>query len=485
MREFKYIWIIGLIITFLIVVTPIALLVAGEDEPTDDPWDNVPQRLAHTDHTNLITGTLQTGHDVTRVCLECHEDAGQEMLQTVHFTWETEPILLPGRNEPVTIGKKNQLNNFCIGIEGNWKKCTSCHAGYSWSDNTYDFTNEANVDCLVCHADRNIYAKGDYGNPAEGVDLLAAAQSVASPTRQNCGSCHFNGGGGNAVKHGDLDESLYFPDDNIDVHMGRLDFVCTDCHQTENHNIQGYMMSASPYEHDAVACTDCHTGTIHSDERINVHLEAVACQTCHIPEGAVRDATKMDWDWSTAGQDLPIDDPHVYLKIKGSFVYEDRFTPTYAWFNGDSIRYIKGDLIDPTQSTLISAPIGQITDPKAQIWPFKVHNGNQPYDMVYNYLLIPNTAGEGGFWSEFDWDQAFRTNVVNSGLEYSGQFGFAPTEMYWTQTHMVQPKEDALQCNDCHGENGRMDWLALGYFGDPLRWGGRAQQVGLETVSNP
>ena len=44
---------------------------------------------------------------------------------------------------------------------------------------------------------------------------------------------------------------------------------------------------------------------------------------------------------------------------------------------------------------------------------------------------------------------------------------------------MVVPKEEALQCNDCHGENGRMDWEALGYYGDPIRWGGRSQTIGL------
>ena len=38
---------------------------------------------------------------------------------------------------------------------------------------------------------------------------------------------------------------------------------------------------------------------------------------------------------------------------------------------------------------------------------------------------------------------------------------------------MVQPADAALQCYDCHGENGRMDWAALGYPGDPLTWGGR------------
>jgi hypothetical protein len=45
--------------------------------------------------------------------------------------------------------------------------------------------------------------------------------------------------------------------------------------------------------------------------------------------------------------------------------------------------------------------------------------------------------------------------------------------MYWPTTHMVQPKENALQCADCHSENSRMDWKTLGYPGDPIEWGGR------------
>ena len=40
------------------------------------------------------------------------------------------------------------------------------------------------------------------------------------------GKCHFDGGGGNGVEHGDLDESLYFPSENLDVHMGKLIISC-------------------------------------------------------------------------------------------------------------------------------------------------------------------------------------------------------------------------------------------------------------------
>ncbi len=213
MRDFKYIWLLGIIGTILLIAAPIwALVKPAETAVTTDPWSNVPQRVPHTDHTELMTGPYETGQEVTAACLECHEEAADQVMHTTHFTWESEPVLLPGRDEPVTIGKANQINNFCIGIQSNWTGCTRCHAGYGWDDADFQETaTETDVDCLVCHADTGLYSKGAAGLPAEGIDLVAAAQSVNYPTRQNCGSCHFNGGGGNAVKHGDMDETLYFP----------------------------------------------------------------------------------------------------------------------------------------------------------------------------------------------------------------------------------------------------------------------------------
>ena len=472
MKEFRFIWIAGLLVTLAVIAIPVILFASSGGEASADPWDGVKPTPSHVDHSALMAGPYATGAEVTAACLECHESAASEVMGTTHWTWESEPMMLPGRDEPVTVGKKNQINNFCIGIQGNWTGCTKCHTGYGWEDASFDFAEETNVDCLVCHADTSLYGKGTAGNPADGVDLAAAAGSVGRPTRRNCGSCHFDGGGGNAVKHGDLDESLYYPDETVDVHMGRLGFECVECHAGEDHQIAGHMISVSPQVKDELACTNCHAPDVHADARINAHVDSVACQTCHIPEGALRHATKMDWDWSTAGQDLP-EDPHTYLKIKGNFVYEHDFRPAYAWWNGDADRYLLGDIIDPTAVTQLTRPLGDIDDATAKIWPFKVHTARQPFDAVNNYLLVPVTAGEDGFWTNFDWDQAFRLNEANTGLAYSGEYGFAPTSMYWSLTHMVQPKEQALQCYDCHGENGRMDWAALGYFGDPMTWGGR------------
>jgi len=132
-----------------------------------------------------------------------------------------------------------------------------------------------------------------------------------------------------------------------------------------------------------------------------------------------------------------------------------------------------GDSVDPSVTTTIDRPAGSIDDPQSRIFPFKVHVANQPYDTVNKYLLQPITAGENGYWTNFDWDNAFRLAEPITGLDYSGSYGFTETEMYWPTTHMVQPKENALECTDCHSDNGRLDWQALGYPGDPMEWGGR------------
>ena len=472
MKGHRYIWIAGLVVTLLIIVTPIIAFVYKDPPATDDPWTHITERTPDVDHSDIVKGPFESGREVTQACLECHEDAAMEVAQTVHWTWESEPVMLDGRDEPVTIGKKNAINNFCIGIQSNWEGCTRCHAGYGWEDADFDFDDEENVDCLVCHEQTGTYMKSNSGYPDTSIDLEAVAKSVGTPSRTNCGSCHFNGGGGNAVKHGDMDGSLLFPTDEIDVHMGRHGFQCIDCHKTEEHHISGHSISVSVDDSNKIECTDCHSASVHEDDRINDHTDTVACQTCHIPEGALRQPTKMEWDWSEAGQDLP-EDPHEYLKIKGSFVYEQNFQPEYEWFNGEVDRYILGDPIDPTVPTVLNEPQGNINDPEAKIWPFKIHRAQQIYDTEYNYLLQPKTVGEGGYWTEFDWDLAAQLGSEAAGMEYSGNYGFAPTEMYWNLSHMVVPTNEALQCTECHGDEGRLDWEALGYYGDPLRWGGR------------
>ena len=224
-------WTIGLVGILLLILVPV-LYFLPRAQAKNDPAAYIPTKPVHVDHKDIVKGEFKTGQDVTRACLECHEDAATDLMKTTHWTWESKPFDVPWRDEDVTIGKINQINNFCIGSQGNENKCMSCHAGYGWEEGQESaLANEENVDCLACHADTGLYGKGLFGNPAEGVDLLAAAKSVRTPTRENCGKCHFDGGGGNGVKHGDLDESLYFPDENLDIHMGgEANMQCIDCH---------------------------------------------------------------------------------------------------------------------------------------------------------------------------------------------------------------------------------------------------------------
>lgn len=475
MKENRFIWAAGLVVTLAAILIPLGIFWPRTAGAADDPGAFLPTHAVHTSHADILKGPYETGPDVTRACLECHPDAASQVMGTTHWTWESKPFTVAGRTEPVTVGKINQINNFCIGTQGNEKTCMTCHAGYGWEDTPANLSDPANVDCLACHAETSDYSKRNYGNPSEGIDLTAAARSVRMPTRENCGQCHFDGGGGNGVKHGDLDESLYFPSENLDVHMGREDFLCTDCHWTQDHQILGRLVAdnytVNPIEQ--VACTNCHADQPHEDDRVNLHTKSVACQTCHIPSMAVKDPTKVYWDWSTSGQDRP-EDHFTYLKIKGSFIYEKDFKPTYLWFNGNlAYRYILGDKLDPSQPTPIDLPAGSIDDAAAKIFPFKIHVAIQPYDAVNKYLLQPITSGENGYWTNFDWDNAFKLAEKYTGLAYSGEFGFTETWMYWPTTHMVQPKENALQCSECHGEGSRLDWDALGYPGDPMEWGGR------------
>ncbi len=65
-----------------------------------------------------------------------------------------------------------------------------------------------------------------------------------------------------------------------------------------------------------------------------------------------------------------------------------------------------------------------------------------------------------------------RLGAEEAGLEFSGEYGFTETEMFWPLSHMVLPKSKTLQCRDCHEPEGRLDWRALGYLGDPMKTGG-------------
>ncbi|SDD73352.1 tetrathionate reductase family octaheme c-type cytochrome [Desulfuromonas thiophila] len=432
-----------------------------------------------------------------------------------------------------------------MSILSNESRCTSCHAGYGWTDASFDFADLSRIDCLVCHDRSGRYKKEptNAGWPVKDLDLKPIAEQVGHSSRASCGSCHFNGGGGDAIKHADMGNNLLDPDPRCDVHMGDLDFGCVDCHRTYQHRIAGRSSSVAPAE-GVVRCEDCHSAAPHYRNgllaaHLNRHSASLACNVCHSPVYAKCTPTKNWWDWSKAGDtgrqpqmtrlgdSDPLPDYHVQ---KGEFAWQRAATPDYVWFDGTMERVLVGDAVPAgTTPVQLTAPLGQRHDPQARITPFKVMKGVQAFDSEHGTLLIPHLFPRGAadrtaYWKNFDWHQAFSDGMAVAGLPYSGRWHWRETWTWWRVEHEVMPARLALTCVSCHDslrgeqtcdrchqdsrhvnfrelahkptdfsflagkrddldqlrQNGNyLDFTALGYAGDPILHGGRFSRLPL------
>ncbi len=468
----------ALAVAVIVVFIGIMVTVLQKNSNENTPLSRLKERYA-TKHQASVNHALFTQlnrkftrpQDVTAACIACHNGRHTEVMQSTHWNWERVEYI-PGKGiRP--LGKKNVLNNFCIGISGNEQSCNKCHAGYGYADASFNFADSLNVDCLACHDNTGMYAKaaGGAGMPDPSIDLASVAQRVGRPQRLNCGSCHFYGGGGNNVKHGDLEMAMFEPSRDVDVHMGTdgTNMQCVDCHTARKHQMLGKMYSVSSMNRNRVECESCHSEVPHADDILNEHTLKVACQTCHIPVYAKVNPTKLHWDWSTAGrlrdgkpyEEKDSNGSDIYLSIKGSFTWGKNVQPEYIWFNGTASHYLLGDTIDPSKPVQLNALFGSYDDPDAKITPVKVHRARQIYDVTNKYLIQPKTVstkpGDGGYWAEFNWQRAAEEGMKLVDLPYSGNYGFVETEMYWPVNHMVSPSSQTVGCAECHTrDNGRL-----------------------------
>ena len=464
-------------------------------QTTEDPagTSGPIKKESTADHSkfDVLRKKFEKGPDVTKACLSCHTEAARHIMKTSHWTWE---VVTP---QGQTLGKNNVVNNYCVGVISNEPRCTSCHIGYGWKDKNFDFTKEENVDCLVCHDTTGTYKKFPVGAghpvyeekefpPGSGkiwkpADLSEVAQKVGRTSRRTCGACHFTGGGGEAVKHGDLDSSLIKPDRNLDVHMDAegLNFTCSTCHEPTNHNIPGsrYFTLAKDTKGIAIpgkeprnrsSCESCHGLRPHGlDIQIDGHVHKVACETCHIPAFSRAKATKMWWDWSKAGLKTPEGKPIVkkdtdgnviYDTKKGDFIWEKNVVPDFVWFNGEVEFATLETKIDDTKTVMINRFGGKYKDPGSRIWPVKRFKGIQPYDSVNKTFVIPHLFGKdkAAYWKSYDWGEAIKAGMAANEAPYSGEYAFVNTEMLWPQAHMVAPAEQAVPCESCHSRDGRL-----------------------------
>ena len=453
-----------------------------------------------TDHSQLkaLKGPFFSGPEVTKACLECHNTAGHQFMKNKHWTWDYK--------HPKTgqhLGKSVLINNFCTNARGNEGMCAQCHAGYNMTDSDFDFTNQDNMDCLICHESTGTYYKTptSAGNKAcsvmfEGkpaIEWEKIAQSVQMPTRNNCGKCHFYGGGGDNVKHGDLSSVLFDPPKKVDVHMSKEgeDFTCVTCHVGEAHEWAGsrYEMTVNDevgtgkpgMPRETASCESCHSASPHPINtvegiKLNTHTSKVACETCHIPEiarGGV--ATEVDWDWRTMGKlkngegfklkEYTQGDGHhraTYKSIKGSFTYAENLQPMYAWFDG-TMNYTTIDTkFDPSKGPIdINSFSGSANDSASRIYPFKKMHTTQPYDKGNNTLVYMSLWGndDSALWGNYDFGKSIAAGMKKNGIPYSGEWDYVETLSYWPVNHMVAPKEGAMECSECHAKGGRLDHL--------------------------
>lgn len=487
------------------------------------------------DHARFeaLRGPFASGPEVTKACLSCHTEAAKQVHESIHWTWE---FAHPETGQ--TLGKRHVINAFCGNVATNEPRCTSCHAGYDWEQTeTFDFASERNVDCLACHDTTGTYVKWEdaAGHPlyaprtigkrhtpyagslitplADGQyrhdppDLAKIARNVGQPGRQTCGNCHFYGGGGDNVKHGDLSSALVAPAPHVDVHMSPdgVGLVCTDCHTAQGHEWPGSRYLGTVKDErapvsgfrrsDVASCESCHDRQPHDMARLNGiklnnHTDRVACQTCHIPQfakGGV--ATKIWWDWSTAGR-LKDGAPYVehdalgrdtYLSTKGHFRWDEDVTPDYRFWNGVVEYTLLGEKIAPDEIVGINKIHGGPDDPNSVIYPFKRMLGKQAYDKVHNHLLLNHVYGpetESALWTNFDYSKSLAAGMAATDVPYSGAFDFVETEMWWPTTHMVAPASEALACDACHAREGRL--ASLGGFYLPGRDGfAMTDRIGL------
>jgi len=425
----------------------------------------------------------------TKTCLKCHEKEAKSFFNSQHYQWQGEaPQIVNSKGK--RLGKINTINDFCTNPTANWigdeknsrgetisNGCSKCHAGLGLQPSPTESAEQLeNIDCLICHAkgyQREIYKKDDGGfgwrpilwKNREGLNTVS--KRIIMPTRTNCLRCHAGSGGGQNYKRGDLEYDLSDCDRNFDVHMGKdgVNLDCIDCHRGEDHRVRGRGadLSGSDMPSKPISCdgTECHGAKPHASSVLNKHAERVYCATCHIPSFAKTDATDMVRDWSKPFYNKEKDRYSATIELKKDV------TPVYAWYNGTTWEQLLGEPVRKMADGSIGmmVPQGSKADPKAKIYPFKLHKGRMPVLSGRDYIL-PIEVEE--FFKSGEMDKA-----VKGAAERT--YGVREASYYWNDTvrymginHEAVPKEKALGCLDCHDTGKRLDWKALGYDGDPL-----------------
>jgi hypothetical protein len=413
----------------------------------------------------------------------CHPGKALEVHGSVHYQWQGPTPGVPNLGGKKA-GKWGSINDFCTYPNINFlfqmtnlvgttvvTGCGNCHAGRGLPPSpTATQAQLDNVDCLMCHSD--LYKRVGAMVNSQPVfindptmDIAAATAAITkTPSRATCLSrCHVSAGGGPGFKQGDIDPLQLDPPKTLDVHMasaanGGAGLNCLDCHTVTNHHFAGRGNDIRPTESNVqmdCSTSTCHVAHSHASADINLHMSRVHCTVCHIPALARSSPTDVFRDFTKT----EVDTTNRYEPVR---TFATNVRPAYSWFNGLSYFYEFGTAMS-LQSLgryLLAYPLGDITDSNAKIHAFKLHQARVGYDLGARRQIPVKSQV---LWETGNVDQALRQGAAGVGWTIHG-YSFATAQRYFSLYHEVAPKENALQCADCHVSTGRLNFKQLGYI---------------------
>ena len=501
-------WLVLLVVVALAAVAAmLALAPAGGGV---NPWDYVAgDEPVIVDHTRYFEEANITKYEGSKTCMKCHRDEVEEVFHSYHYQLRAPNDDIAGGGT-VVYGSAYAYNDYCGAIfwrdpktgelkPVNWigkavlKKpppgyeelkgkfiasgCSMCHgASLGLVPSPVESEEQLyNIDCLVCHS--TLYKGGPAGvkkgfrlvvnvngswryvpNPDISVEELASSIN-ARPTKDQCLYCHAYSGGGPGYKRPNLSPDLMGNvSEEFDVHMAS-GVTCIDCHRVEDHSFK--TLAADTWSHgepgEPPACTACHGERPHTGLKgaiINeIHLDKVACQTCHIPliaHGVYPTDMARYWNESVFHPEAGKYEPKIDL--------EGNVTPVYRWYNGTRRAYIYPQPAEG-RSIVLAEPLGSKDDPRSKIYPFKLHVAYVPYDPE---ARLPVPVKVGIVFATGNTTLAAMKGAEIAGLKFNGDY--VKLVRYMQVNHGVKPADEALGCLDCHGPTiRRMPWPELGY----------------------
>ncbi len=448
----------------------------------------------HVGYGNTPSATMSYRQLANIDCLMCHQDQYQRKLVDPYpvgdFNWDRyvdtldlsifgNHWLLMDCSLPLGCGLSDLTNNRDVDLHDysifsqHWGDCTDadapCNSTGGFAQKTFtDYQGTEHTWNLPVHDDDGSFQYGP-DETAMGITAVEAAQTVHLPTRASCLRCHAYAAGTNCGKRGDISTASISPPANLDVHMSPdaegENMSCQDCHEYDNHHVLGRGLDLRPNDRpERLTCTNCHNSQPHDSTQLNQHTVRVACQTCHIPTYAKMGfSTEVERNW---------EHPHWAAGLfggQGGYKPEElrdsNLTPTYAWFDGTSNVYARGEVI--VQNAMgyyeMGSPNGDVNSAGAQIYPMKEHISNSARHDTTGQL-VPHSTFK--YFVTGDFNQAVADGMAFAGL--TGSWTLVPVHTYQTINHGVEPSDNALACGQCHDSLGsqtlRMDLQGeLGY----------------------